>query len=99
MSPRFSKEGINPGLKVVTCNVPIPYLKYVDKLMKLGICPSRSEYVRRALGEQILRDFYMLDKMETQELNNIEFEYDPEKYVRIPGYNGNKMVEILRRLE
>ena len=41
----------------------------------------------------------MLDKIETQTIENIEFEYDPEKYVRIPGYNGNKIVEILRRLE
>ena len=99
MSPRYNREGPNTELKVITCNIPKPYLKYVDKLQKKGICPSRSEYIRRAIGEQILRDFYMLDKIETQTIENIAFEYDPEKYVRIPGYNGNKIVEILRRLE
>ena len=97
--PIFTKDGPNPELKVITCNIPKPYLIYIDKLMKKGICPSRSEYFRRAVGEQILRDFYMLDKIETQPIENIVFEYDPEKYVRIPGYNGNKPVEILRRLE
>ena len=99
MSPRFSKEGQNPELKVITANIPRPFLIFIEKLRKKGICPSRSEYIRRAIGEQILRDFYMLDKIETQELDYIEFNYDPEKYVRIPGYNGNKPVEILRRLE
>ena len=96
--PIFTKDGPNPELKVITCNVPKPFLRYIEKLRHKGICPSRSEYIRRAIGEQILRDFYMLDKIETQPIENIVFDYDPEKYVRIPGYNGNKPVEILRRL-
>lgn len=44
-------EGKNPGLKVVTINIPIKYIGLIDKLVGLGVYPSRSETIRAMLGE------------------------------------------------
>jgi len=82
-------------LKIITCNIPLEHLKYVQKLMDWGIVPSRSEYIRRAVGNQIERDNET--KRYVEEV--IETTIDNKNFIKIPGYNGNKPVQILRRLE
>ena len=96
MRPRW---GDNHELKVVTVNIPRIFLRYIEALRIKGICPSRSEYIRRAVGEQVLRDFemiYNIENIDELPIENIEFEYDEEKYVRIPGYNGGKPFKTVR---
>lgn len=43
-------------LKVVTVNLPVADLYYIDKLLKFGHSASRSEYFRRAVKNQIEND-------------------------------------------
>jgi len=96
---------------IITVNIPEIYLKYVQQLMDKGVCPSRSEYIRWSVANQINRDLIKLEKMDKM-MENIEDlrrdvkkdgefdQYDNLKYVRIPNrMNGEELVKIVRRLE
>ena len=84
-------------MTIVTINLPGKDLRYIKKLLSEGIVPSRSEYVRNAVRNQINAD------LEVQKFKDAILEdkikLDPKKFVRIPGYNGNEPVKIVRRLE
>ena len=86
-------------LRIITINVPTKYLSFIDKCVEYGLHPSRSEYIRDAIENQLKDDFQFMDRLDyaINEFDNVEF--DPTKYVRIPGYNGNKPVKILKRLD
>ena len=85
-------------LKIITINIPLEHLKYVQQLMDWGKVPSRSEYVRTAVANQIENDM-KTKKYIKKVIKNPEEILEPEKFVRIPGYNGDKPVEIIRRLD
>ncbi len=85
-------------LKIITINVPRLDLYYIQKFMDAGLVPSRSEYVRNAIRNQINADFETV-RFEKRVVEGTEKRLDPEKFVRIPGYNGNEPVKIVRRLE
>ncbi|MEM3996159.1 MAG: ribbon-helix-helix domain-containing protein [Pyrobaculum sp.] len=44
---------------LISFHVPQTYLEALDELVRLGVCPSRSEAVRAALRELLAR--YKLD--------------------------------------
>ena len=39
------------ALKIVTINIPNIYLDYIEKMKQKGEVPSRSEAIRRAIGD------------------------------------------------
>jgi len=85
-------------LRIITINVPIIDLDYIEKFIdETGLVPSRSEYLRVALRNQINRDLKMSKLLKA--FIKGELKFDPEKFVLVPGYNNNKPVPILRRLE
>lgn len=43
-------------LKIIAVNLPEIDICYINKLMKFGYCASRSEYIRRAVKNQIEDD-------------------------------------------
>ena len=86
-TPRHGK------MRIVTVNIPKPYLKHIQRLLDIGLCPSRSEYIRWAVGNQITRDFEREKKM-AELINKSPL---PPLTVRVPkgwdyieGFNGNK---------
>lgn len=89
-------KGSNHGeLKIITVNIALEHLKYIQQLLDWGLVPSRSEYVRLAIANQLRRDF------ETKKYVSgvVEKKVGNRNMIRIPGYNGDKPVEIIRRLE
>ena len=85
-------------MKIITINVPRIDLYYIQKLMDVGLVPSRSEYIRNAIRNQINRDLELV-RFQKNVIEEKEEYFDPEKFVRVPGYNGNEPVKIVRRLE
>ena len=84
--------------RIVTINSPEIDLEWIEAFIKkTRLVPSRSEYIRVAVRNQINRDIKLIDSMKT--FIEDEEELDPNKFVRVPGYNGDKPVEIIRRLE
>lgn len=85
-------------LKIVTINVPLLDLKVIDRFINvLTITPSRSEYCRIAIKNQIEKDIKIMEKK--QDIAKLRGRYDPTKFVYIPNYNGDRAFRILRRLE
>lgn len=84
--------------RIVTINVPEIDLDYIEHFIReTRLVPSRSEYIRVALRNQIIHDIKL-----TKDITKIvrdEIKLDPRKFVRVPGYNGNKPLKIVRRLE
>ena len=85
-------------MKIITINVPRIDLYYIQKLMDVGLVPSRSEYIRNAMRNQINSDLEIV-RYEKAVIEGTEEYFDPKKFVRIPGYKGNKPVKIIERLE
>lgn len=93
-------------MKIVTVNVPESYIDAINKLIgEKGLYPSRSELIRCAVREFLLKELKMAinlpkyDKIE-------EEEYDKQKFVRVPiidSSNKNthefKTYKIVKRLE
>lgn len=85
-------------MKVITCNLPEIDLDYINMIIgAYGFVPSRSEYIRIAVRNQINKD--IKNQAKKVDIINGEIELDPEKFVRVPGYNGNQPVEIIKRLD
>ncbi len=87
-------------MRVITSNLPQKYLDEIEKFMEWGITPSRSEYIRRAIGTQLKIDHEFIkdtDKViEGGYDNKIEY-LDLKKFVRVPGID--QPFRIIRRLE
>ncbi len=90
--------GKHGELKVITINVPRLDLYYIQKLMDVGLVPSRSEYIRNAIRNQINADLETV-RYEKAVIEGTEECFDPKKFVRVPGYNGNEPLKIVKRLE
>lgn len=98
-------------MKIVTVNVPESYIDAINKLIgENGLYPSRSELIRCAVREFLLKELKMANKMmgKEEEIDDHEDDYDPQKFVRVPvmGVNRNnepirefKTYEIIKRLE
>ena len=82
---------------ICTVNIPLLDLQYIKKLMDKTIVPSRSEYIRAAIRHMINHDMELMKYKES--IVEGEVELDPKLFVKVPGYNGNKPVKIIRRLE
>jgi len=93
----------------VTVNVPESYIDAIRKLVgEDGLYPSRSELIRCAVREFLLKELRMVKNIAKYNEPEID-DFDHEHYVKVPiGGNSNskgepqrefKTYRILRRLE
>ena len=71
------------GMKVITINVPIKYIQILQKLQDAGLYPSRSEAIRVAIRDFMLKEQklylqYIEPLIETEDIN----------LIRIPNGDG-----------
>jgi len=96
-------------MKIVTVNVPESYIDAINKLIgQNGLYPSRSELIRCAVREFLLKELRMAKNM--AKYNEPEFEevFDDKNFVRVPMEKTNdknepvrefKTFKIIQRLE
>jgi len=95
-------------MKIVTVNVPESYIDAINKLIgRDGLYPSRSELIRCAVREFLIKELKLANNM--AKYNEVEIEdFDDKNFVRVPieGVNENsepvrefKTYKILKRLE
>jgi Arc/MetJ-type ribon-helix-helix transcriptional regulator len=71
-------------MKIVTVNIPESYLDSIEKLVgENGLYPSRSELIRVAVRDFLLRELKLADNMARYKETEIE-DFDNENYVRVP---------------
>jgi Arc/MetJ-type ribon-helix-helix transcriptional regulator len=86
-------------MKILTVNIPLSYVKMIDGLIgEDSLFPSRSELIRVALREFLLREMEMAPKFIKQLQPEIpivkEPEIDPNLFVQIPlGNNAEGITE------
>lgn len=86
-------------IKIVTVNVPESYLESIEKLVgENGLYPSRSELIRVAVRDFLLRELKMADNMAKYKEEKVE-EFDDENYVRVPVENLNEKDEPIREFK
>lgn len=96
------------NMKIVTVNIPESFLDSIKKLVgENGLYPSRSELIRVAVREFLIRELKMADNMAKYKEAEIE-DFDDENYVRVPVKRLNendepvrefKTYKIIKRLE
>lgn len=86
-------------MKIVTVNVPESYIDAINKLIgENGLYPSRSELIRCAVREFLLKELKaanLLVKYNTTEIDN----YDDKNYVRVPINSMNEKSEPVREFK
>jgi len=101
-------EGIE--IKIVTVNVPESYLASIEKLVgDHGLYPSRSELIRVAVKDFLIKELKMANNMaKYKEVNDKEEELNDDDLVRVPVERLDekdepirefKTYKIVRRLE
>ena len=96
-------------MKIVTVNVPESYIEAIKRLIgENGLYPSRSELIRCAVREFLLKELRLVKNMAKYNKAEPEFEaFDDDNYVRVPAEKPKnnepvrefKTYKILRRLE
>ncbi|MBD3212440.1 MAG: ribbon-helix-helix protein, CopG family [Candidatus Lokiarchaeota archaeon] len=97
-------------MKIVTVNVPESYLDAIEKLTgNDGLYPSRSELIRCAVRDFLIKELQMAKKLiKSHKNSDIEEELLDSEYVRIPvkstnenneSVNSFKTYKIVKRLE
>ena len=89
-------------MKIVTVNVPESYLGAINKLIgENGFYPSRSELIRVAVRDFLLRELKMANNMakynEAEE--EAEEDFDEENFVRVPIEKVNEKSEPIREFK
>ena len=94
-------------MKICTINVPESFVEDMEKLVgEDGLYPSRSELIRCAVREFLLRKLELARKLLEQEEPQLE-NFDDKNYVRVPIENKDdddepslsfKTYKILKRL-
>lgn len=71
-------------MKIVTVNVPESYIDAINKLIgENGLYPSRSELIRCAVRDFLLKELKAANNIVNLTDSNIE-DFDDEHFVRIP---------------
>ena len=98
-------------MKIVTVNVPESYLGAINKLIgENGLYPSRSELIRVAVREFLLKELKMANNMAKYDRSEEEAEedFEEENFIRVPIEKTNeksepikeyKSYKIIKRLE
>lgn len=91
-------------MKIVTVNIPEAYIAAIEKLVgEGGLYPSRSELIRCAVRDFLLKELRLAKNLPSFEESAID-EYDKKEFVRVPiTENGQSMgfktYKINKRLE
>lgn len=86
-------------IKIVTVNIPEAYLDSIKKLVgDNGLYPSRSELIRVAVREFLIRELKMANNMAKYKEEKVE-EIDDENYVRVPVERLNEKDEPIREFK
>jgi Arc/MetJ-type ribon-helix-helix transcriptional regulator len=95
-------------VKIVTVNIPETYLDSIEKLVgENGLYPSRSELIRVAVRDFLLRELKVADNIARYKESEIE-DFDNENFVRVPVERLDendepvrefKTYKIIKRLE
>ncbi len=87
-------------MKIVTVNIPESYLDSIEKLVgEGGLYPSRSELIRVAVRDFLLRELKMADTIAKYKETEIEDGFDNENFVRVPIERLNKDKEPVREFK
>jgi len=96
-------------MKIVTVNVPTSYVEGIKRLVgDGGLYPSRSELVRCAVRDFLLKELKMAKKFAKHKHESEEVQKNEDEYVRVPIEKKNKedqsirefkTYKIIRRLE
>ena len=75
-------------MKIVTVNIPIPYINAIDKLTGHdGLYPSRSELIRVAVRDFLIKELKMAAEMSEyykEPKKPKKPEFDHKNFVRVP---------------
>ena len=86
-------------MKIVTVNIPESYIESIEKLVgENGLYPSRSELIRVAVRDFLLRELKMADNMAMHKEKDVE-EFDEENYVKVPVERLNEKDEPIREFK
>ncbi|MEJ2278725.1 MAG: type II toxin-antitoxin system ParD family antitoxin [Candidatus Lokiarchaeota archaeon] len=90
-------------MKICTVNLPENYITAMEKLVgDKGLYPSRSELIRCAVRDFLIREISLAQKMIKYngkvDIDNRE-ELDDSKYVRVPIEGRNKENEPVREFK
>ena len=95
-------------MKIVTVNIPDSFLDSIEKLVgEDGLYPSRSELIRVAVREFLLKELALANRMVKYKESEIK-DFDEKNYVRVPIETTDendepvrefKTYKIVRRLE
>ncbi|MFX0042133.1 MAG: ribbon-helix-helix domain-containing protein [Promethearchaeota archaeon] len=95
-------------MKIVTVNIPDSFLDSIEKLVgEDGLYPSRSELIRVAVREFLLKELALANRMAKYKESEIK-DFDEKNYVRVPIETTDendepvrefKTYKIVRRLE
>ena len=94
-------------MKIVTVNVPESYIEAIERLIgNDGLYPSRSELIRCAVREFLLKELKMAKKFQQYTQEKTMDHPNDKNYVHIPiekpdngGAKEFKTYKIIRRLE
>ncbi|MFX1236314.1 MAG: ribbon-helix-helix domain-containing protein [Promethearchaeota archaeon] len=86
--------------RIVTVNVPESYIEAIKKLVgENGLYPSRSELIRVAVRDFLLKEFKLAKKRQDYDITGDTEEFDDKKYVRIPVETKNDIGEPIMELK
>ena len=87
-------------MKIVTVNVPESYIEIMAKLVgENGLYPSRSELIRCAVRQFLLKELEMAKNMKKYDENDPEDTFDDKNFVRIPVRTTNNKEEPVREFK
>jgi Arc/MetJ-type ribon-helix-helix transcriptional regulator len=87
-------------MKIVTVNVPESYLDAINKLIgENGLYPSRSELIRCAVREFLIKELKMAKNMAKYSEAEYDEVFDEENYVRVPVESKNEKNEPVREFK
>jgi Arc/MetJ-type ribon-helix-helix transcriptional regulator len=86
-------------MKIVTVNVPESYIGAINKLIgENGLYPSRSELIRCAVRDFLLKELKMANNMAKYNEAEID-DFDDENFVRVPIESRNEKSEPVREFK
>ncbi|MFW9782115.1 MAG: ribbon-helix-helix domain-containing protein [Candidatus Heimdallarchaeota archaeon] len=86
-------------MKIVTVNVPESYIDAINKLIgENGLYPSRSELIRCAVRDFLLKELKAANNMAQFNNTNIE-DFDDENFVRVPFEKLDENSEPVREFK
>ena len=72
-------------MKIVTVNIPEPYINAIEKLTgNEGLYPSRSELIRVAVRDFLLKELRMASNLSLYQKKTPEEKFDHQNFVRVP---------------